>query len=716
MHNFKKHFHIDLETYSEADLLKVSVVAYAAHPSTEITLAAYAYDDGPIELFDKAECDDLRPFEIVNRSLGHHEAIIKALNDPDVLLIAWNVPFEREVLRAVWGIDTPAERWLDAMVVAYSLSLPGSLGAASIVLSIPEDKAKQTDGRRLIRKFCKPQPKNQKLRRRDWNTDPEDWDKFGAYCRTDVEAERFALKRMWKYRPPEHEVDLWHLDQKINQHGAPIDLDLVTAAQDVADTLKTELKKECAILTGLENPNSREQFLEYIQGEGYPSDSLTKDKVDIALREGGISSEGVQALALRSQFSKNSVAKYQKIEQQTVDGRLRYTLQFAGAGRTWRWSGRGAQFHNLPRPPKVTKTPEAMRIAVEAIKRRDAAFLRIMYDHPIDVLAGAIRPTLKAPKGKVLKVSDYNAIENRVLGWVTRCPAILDVFKNHLDPYKDFALKMFTHFYERPHHPEYEARYNEITGEQRTQAKPAVLGAGYMLGGGKLMPVRKAGQKTGEMMKTGLWAYAEALGVEMTKEESHHAVDTFRDTYTEVVDFWDTIDRAVRKTIERRPEKPIRIPVGFADQYLEIGYKKPFMYIRLPSGRCLWYMRPQVKRCAMPWENADGSQAYGLGVVYEGVNQQTNKWGEVTTHKGKLTENVVQAIARDILANGIINADADGFDVVLHVHDEVVTEVDIADDDHTVERLNTVLCDMPTWADDMPMRAEGFETPFYIKD
>lgn len=704
MRQFKRHFHLDFETFSECDIRR-GVKAYATDPTTEILLAAYAYDDNDPYLWDAGN-----PVEHIN--VEYRRVIEYACKDPDTLLIAWNVPFEREILRHVWGIETPPEKWLDAMVVAYTMSLPGNLGDASRVLQLPDDQAKQAIGKKLIQKFSKLQPKNQKTRRRDWTTDPEDWDRFGEYCVGDVIAERAALKRMWKFRPPEHEFDLWHLDQKINDRGAPIDLDLVYAAQEVTATLKDQFKQECAVLTGLDNPNSREQFLEYIRGEGYPFDSLTKDKVDLALREHDISDEGKTALALRSQFSKNSTAKYSKIEQQQVDGWLSYILQYSGAGRTWRWAGRGAQFHNLPRPPFILKKQSAMATAVDAIKTRDPDLLRLLYDEPIDVLAGAIRPTLRAPESKKLVISDYNAIENRVLGWVARCDAILNVFRHGLDPYKDFGLKMFHDYYGKPGEPRYAKLYDAITGQQRTDSKPAVLGAGYMLGGGREMKNRK----TGEVTKTGLWAYSEALGVDLSREQAHHAVKVYRDTYPEVVDFWDEIDAIVRRVIHHRHTKPVTIPVGFSGQQLEVGYKKPFMYIKLPSGRRLWYFRPAIERVPMPWENDDGSQAYGMGVTYWGLNQTTNKWCKIQTHKGKLTENIVQAIARDILANGLIKLDDAGFDIVLHVHDEVVTLVDVDDETYTVDYMNDRLCDLPDWALDMPMRAEGLESPFYVKD
>jgi len=721
---YSRAFHLDFETYSECDI-KNGIRAYASHPSTEITLAAYAYDNDEPDLYDIANDSD-------PRNHSHVAEIIKACNDPDVILIAWNAPFEREILRHVWGIETPAEKWLDAMVVAFAMSLPGALAGASTVLQLDDEHAKQGTGKKLIQLFCKPRPKGQKIRRRNWSTDPEKWTQFGEYCRRDVIAERKCLNRMAAFLPPPDEIRTWWHDQNMNARGMPIDGELVDAAIEVADDLKTALKRECSILTGLVNPNSAAQFLPWVQAEGYPFDSLKKDKVELALRDDGLTPIARKALALRAQFGRTSTSKYPKINAQTVDGRLCYTLQYNGAGRTCRWAGRGAQYQNLPRPPGELGTPGALALAVRAIKARDAEFLRELYDKPMDVVAGCIRPTLRAPAGKILRVADYNAIENRVLGWLARCDAILDVFRNGLDPYKDFGTRM------------YGVPYNEITKAQRTNSKPAVLGAGYMLGGGRLMPVRKHGKKTGEMIKTGLWAYSEALGVNLSQEESARAVQIFREAYPEVVQFWYAVDDAVRKTIGakgeyipervhhgasetqftpghvagevRRSKKPVRIPVGYSGQFIEFGYVKPAMYIKLPSGRCIWYVRPRVEMCNMPWEDENGKPARAMGVTYEGMNQTTRQWCRQSTHPGKLVENITQAAARDIMAAGFVNAENAGFSTVLLVHDELVAVEDIDDDAHSVEALERVLCELPEWAKCMPMRAEGYESPFYMKD
>lgn len=688
---YKRVFHLDFETYSECDI-KDGVRAYATHRSTEITLAAYAYNDEEPELFDLSEegqeCWDHGQFEIA-----------RACEDPDVLLIAWNTSFEREILKHVWCIDTPAEKWLDAMVVAYSMSLPGDLASASKILQLDADHEKDAAGKKLIQKFCKPHP-SQKITRRDWSTDPKDWQRFGEYCVRDVIAERKCLDRMGRFLPPAHEIRLWWLDQNINARGMPIDVDLIDAAQEVTDDLKAALKTECAVLTGLTNPNSRDQFLPWIQAEGYDDDSLTKDKVDLALRGDTVTDAGRRALALRSQFSKNSTAKYSKIAAQTVDYVLAYTTQFAGAGRTWRWAGRGAQFQNLPGPPKELEDPAAMAQAVDVIKRRDPDLLRDLYDQPVNVLAGAIRPTVRAPEGKILRVADYNAIENRVLGWLAQCDAILDVFRNGLDPYKDFGTRM----YNKP--------YDEITKKERTNSKPAVLGAGYMLGGGML----KKDKKTGKTHKTGLWAYSEALGVNLSKEESNKAVAIFREAYPEVVAFWYALDDAFRSVIQNR-DTVEQVPVGFSGQFLELGYIKPALYVELPSGRRLWYLRPRVEMCNMPWDDEDtGKPARRLGITYENLDQNTRQWRRVSTHPGKLAENVTQAVARDVLANGLEKAAEAGFTPILHVHDEVITVEDIGDETHSVDALERVLCDLPDWCQCLPMAAEGYENPFYMKD
>ena len=687
---FEKVFHLDFETYSDLDIGD-GVRAYSTHPSTEVLFAAYAYDNDEPYLWDTENPGSYPNFQDIER----------ACNDPSVLLIAWNAPFEREILLHVWGIDTPPERWLDAMVVAYSMSLPGNLAGASAVLQLDDKHAKDASGKKLIQIFCKPQPANQKLRRRDNSTNPEQWEQFGEYCRRDLIAERACLDRMSGFLPPPHEIRLWWLDQHINAHGMPIDLDLVDSAQVVAETVKSALKKEGAMLTGLTNPNSRDQFLPWVQSQGYASESLAKDKVDLAIRDGDLPEIAVKALKLRLQFSKNSTAKFKKISAQTVDGRLCYTLQFAAAGRTWRWGGRGAQYQNLPRPTKELESVEAMGLAINIIKRRDAGLLRELYDEPVNVLASAIRPTVRAPEGKIIRVADYNAVEHRGLGWLARCERIMRVHREGLDPYKDFGVDL------------YGVPYDEITKAQRTGAKPGVLGGGYRLGGGQL----KVDEKTGETSKTGLWGYAESLGIDLSQQESKKAVEVFRAKHPEVVEFWYALEEIVRQTITERRRRVRKIAVGYSAHYLEFGFVKPAMFIRLPCGRCLWYVRPRVEMCSMPWKDEDtGKPARRMGITYWGLNQQTNQWRKQTTHGGKLTENIDQAICRDILGTGLWNAHDDGFTPVLHVHDEVVTVEDIDDTEHSVARLEEVLAITPDWCRDLLMKAEGYEAPFYMKD
>lgn len=626
---FSEVFHLDFETFSECDI-NAGTRAYASHPSTEILLAAYAYNNDEPDLYDLAAPVEARKFEIA-----------EACADPDVLLIAWNVPFEREILKHVWGVDTPPEKWLDAMVVAYSMSLPGSLGDASRVLGLDEDKAKDAAGKKLIQKFSKPQAASRKIRRHDWTTDPEDWAKFGEYCKQDVVAERACLNRMGPFLPRAEDVADWHIDQHINARGMPVDLDLVEAAQIVGDGIKARLKKECSVLTGLDNPNSTAQFLPWIQEHGYPFSSLGKDKVSIAQREHDLPDIAARALDLRAQFSRSSTSKYPKIESQTVDGRLCYTLQFNGAARTGRWSGRGAQFQNLPRPPKYLEKPEAMETAVRAVKSRDPDLMLELYARPMDVLAGTIRPTVRARDGYILRVADYNAIENRVLGWVARCNAILDVFRNGLDPYKDFGTRLFN----KP--------YDEITKLERTYSKPAVLGAGYMLGGGML----KTDKKTGEQSKTGLWGYAEALGIELSMEDSQRAVRIFRAEYPEVVELWANLDNAFRRVIAGKGATTVKIPVGFDGRCLVIGRNKQALYVTLPSGRRLWYIQPRLQDCRMPWDNEDGTPVYKIGITYMNQDQTTRKWRRVNTHSGKITENCVSGAAEVLTDRGWVRLD-----------------------------------------------------------
>lgn len=668
--------HLDYETFSEVDLKKRGLPVYATHDSTEVLTLGWAFDNDPVELWEPHK--------------GPMPREVRRAMESDEILVAWNAAFERWISQHVLGIETPREQWRDPMVMAYALSMPGALETVCKIVGLPPEKQKIADGKRLLRKFSQPRKptKNKPWTRETWETEPEDWGLLGEYCRQDVDTERDVLHRLRKWPLPKHEWELWFLDQKINDAGLPIDPLMVRNAPTMAKVVRDELLEQANAITGLGNSNSTQLLVPWLQERGYPFDELKKAKVAKAVDNPPeeLTAEALEVLKLRQQWSRTSTRKYVAMEKAVNDdGRLRHMFQFAGAGRTWRWAGRRVQLQNLPRPTKEVE--QDLKTATNAIRANDLPFIKIAFDNPMDVLSSCLRSAIRAPEGKKLVVADLNAIENRVLGFLADSDRILKVFRDGLCPYKTFGVQMF------------KVPYEEITKDQRTLSKPGVLGGGYMLGGGD--------QKGDE--KTGLWGYADNMGIKMTRDEAHHSVEVYRANNPEVVRFWDDIDRAVRRCIATK--KPQEVGP------LVVDISGPFMRIRLPSGRHLHYVRPALKMWDMPWKKKGTDKPdRRISVTYEGLNQTTRKWHRMSTHPGKLTENADQAIARDILAPGLIEADRRGFEVIGHVHDEIVTLVD-EDSPLGVPQLCECMAEIHLpWAPDLPLAADGYEDVIFKKD
>lgn len=738
-------FHLDFETYSECDLPKAGASRYARHPSTEVLMLAYGWSTGEIKQWVPAigepMPDDLKA----------------ALTDPSVTLAAWNAPFEMAIFEHTLDMKIPVERWLDVMALSYSLSLPGKLEKCGEVVRLGEDQKKMARGKLLVRKFCQPRKpsKHKPHTRCDITTDPEDWQEFLDYNVRDVEAERAIYRRLKKFQMPDHEWKLWHLDQKINNAGIPINLKAVRAAVRLAAATTEKDLEEMQKLTGLGNPNSNKQILPWLREHGYNFLDLKKGHIERAANAAEERIEAVKAslpvfptpvqeyirrtvlepdellfrvLHLRLRVSKAGVKKLAALLMATDDdGNLRGCHQFAGAGRTWRWSGRRFQPQNLPKPskgmekfvlglaPDTDENGNKLSSLEQAkigfgILCRDIENLSIeefwaKYEHPekpgvntMEALTAAIRPMVQSGADHLLVDADLSAIENVVLGWLARDDKILRVFRQGLDPYIDFATDMFGMTYDQ-----IEAEVEAGNKSKRTTAKPGVLGCGYMLGAGE----QRENRDTGEIEATGLLGYAWGMYVPLTPEMAKLSVDTFRAKFLDVVQFWADMDEAVRECIKtRKPQQ-----VG----YLKIDFKKPFLRIRLPSGRYLHYMRPKIERRKMPWKDRDGRDVYRPSITYE--NMENNQWRRVTTHPGKLAENVTQAVARDILAHGMTLADALGMDIRLHVHDQAVA---VSAEDRAVADLKAMiecLTTLPKWADGkLPLKAAGLVTPIFLKD
>lgn len=681
-----RHLHIDFETKCELDLKKVGLDLYIRHESFQPIWVAYALDDEePVEV-DLSD-DPTLPDDLLD-----------LLDDPDVEIWAFNAAFERLVLNRYYELRIKIRRFRCAMALAYMHAFVGSLEEVFAQIGLPLDKQKLDDGKRLMKIFSMPQKitKNQPHRWRNRRTDPVDWTKYGAYCRQDVVAEREIANELLKFPVPDREWDMWALDQVINDTGIPIDKQFVVNAIRLADKRKRILTDQMRELTGLDNPGSVQQLLPWLKARGYPYDDLRKDTVKITLNRHAdehddveLTEIGLAVLKLRQQQARTSVRKYNAILQRlSPDGRIRHILQYGGGSRTLRWAGRAMQPQNLPRTPKKLEEERILETVSEIIRSGDYDDLVLYCAEPMDALAGLVRSSIRASKDMQLVVCDLASIESRVIAWLTGCVRLLKVFADDKCAYRDFATELF------------KCQYDEVTKGQRTDAKPAVLGAGYRLGGGSMI----------EGKKTGLWGYAENMGIVLSKEDSHKAVRLFRKSYNEIVEAWYAYEDAIAHTI--RTGKRTRVgPIIFR-------LEKPYLTAELPSGRKLWYHKPLVRKGKIKYVDKDGEQQEFEkdSISYMGKQQNGRKWIRIHSHGGKFIENFVQAIARDILREGLIAAADDGFNIVLHVHDEIVAEHPRGDNYYTETRLIELMSKEIPWCADLPLGAAGFTAELYRKD
>jgi len=672
---------LDLETFSELDLTKCAVDRYAAHPSTRILMCAYAGESGPVQLWQEGE-----PLP---------DRLARALQGEGPL-VAWNVSFERTVLDVVGGYR--GMDYLDAMVQARFAGLPAGLKEANRVPFF-NGQAATSKEKLLINKFCRPQKDG---RIRDRNTDPEDWAKFCEYCMADVHDTRMIYQ--WcaaRFPIPDRVYQAWLLDQRINRRGLPIDLDMCAYAHQEAARLEAIAHQQLKDLTGLDNPNSPKQLMDWVTKRGYTYTSLGKEFVkrfvEDPLEEDGPAKD---ALRLRLACAKTAVKKFPKILQTvSEDGRLREQFKFYGA-HTGRWSGRGAQVQNL----KVPRTPDDKATLKRCIE--DLAARRPV--ESLDALSFCGRPLIRAPKGKKIVVSDFSSVENRVLAWVSDCKPMQEVYRQGRDPYIDFATRLW------------DLDYEEVSKELRQKAKPGTLGCGFGLGGGKLVyPCKCAcGEKWNALKpgvhkcpecdtpvqsallatKTGLWKYAEQLGMKLTQEEAQKQVDVFRDAFQAVCELWYYLEEAFFHCA--RAKKPQKVGV------LRFEYRAPALAIILPSGRPLFYHNPFAHE-----EYVKGGKERTIG--FEGV--KVSAWTHQVTYGGKLCENVVQAIAADLITDALGRIESDPrYELVGHCHDEAITLTD-AEFNDALPTLNGYMATVPDWAAGLLMAADGAEGERYAK-
>jgi DNA polymerase len=598
----------------------------------------------------------------------------EAFADPGVIFHAFNAAFERVMLREVLGFDIPPERWRCTMVLCLTNSLPGHLATAGAALGLSDDKAKIADGRRLINKFCKPQrvtkkrPAGGRLTR---DEAPEDWSLFVEYCRRDVVAEAEIDHLLEGHDLPAHEWASWARDQIINDRGLPVDVEFVHAAIKVDEANRAELLARASELTGLANPNSRAQLLGWLEGRGFPSETLRKNDVVDLLERDNLPADVREALTIRAELAKTSVTKYETMRDAAVGGRLRGCFQFAGAGRTWRWAGRLIQPQNLPRG---NLAPEHVLTARDVVLSGDAGLVRSIYGSVADVLSSLVRPAIKPPPGKVIVADDFSSIETVVLAWAADCESLLDVFRSGRCAYREMATRVFG------------CHYGDVDKAQRQYAKPIVLGCGYYLGA------------------PGLVDYATQYRVDMTLDQAKAAVFAYRDAYPEIVRYWHRLDAAFRWAVTRARNGQAAT-VGACRFRKVVDRAGSWVAIDLPSGRSLWYYDPRI---------IDGK--FGPGVTYLGVDSLTKKWRRQETHPGKVTENIVQAVARDLLDHALANLEGTpGHEIFGHVHDEILDLVDEEFGEVALDQCTAAMADLPYWFD-APLGAKGSVLPFYMKD
>lgn len=639
-----RHLNIDIETYSSNDI-KNGVYKYADAEDFEILLFAYSIDGGEVECLD-----------LTRQSLP--EDIKDMLFDDKVRKHAFNAQFERVCLSRYLGLPyylDPAQ-WQCTMVLAQELGLPASLEKCALYLKLAQEK--DAAGKNLIKYFsvpCKPTKANGGRTRNLPEHDPGKWQMFINYCMQDVVVEMAIAEKLESVPVHDREWDYYVCDQRINDRGVALDKELVASALYCKDVKMESLSGELKALTGLDNPNSRAQLLPWLKEHGYSANELTKADVEQELKKA--EGELKRVLELKLQTAMSSLKKYEAMERAMCsDGRVHGLLQFYGASRTGRWAGRVVQVQNLAR--NYIKDLDDAR---EYVKKRDIDAVEILYDSLNDTLKQLVRTALVAKDGYTFYVSDFSAIEARVIAWFAGEQWRLDVFSTHGKIYEASASQMFG------------IPIEEIDKELRQKGKISELALGYQGGPGALKQMG-------------------ALNMGVKEEELQGLVDDWRRANKKIVQFWKDVQRAAIKAIKSRA--PIKLGK------IRFRYRKGFLFITLPSGRNLAYARAKV-------EPGD----YGDKIIYEGQGDRAYFTAQ-ETYGGKLVENIVQATARDILAEALLRIEAAGYDVVFHVHDEAIIE----GSGLIIEEVNDLMAQAPEWAEGLPLNSEGYVTKYYMKD
>lgn len=651
---------VDIETYSSVDLTEAGVYAYTEAPDFDILLISYIFDDWGEDDVKTIDCFDADPDMMAE--------FCEALTDPQIVKTAFNANFERTCLAKWLQKPMPPEEWRCTMVKALTLGLPGNLAGAGEALGLPAEKLKDPQGKALIQFFskpCKPTRTNGQRTRNLPEHDPAKWQLYKNYNRQDVVTEQEILRKLSIYKTPESEQQLWALDQHMNDNGVALDIPMVEKIVAYDTRRRQELQEEAQELTGLKNPNSLAQLKRWLAEQGMEMTSVTKDTITEALRDPELPSVVRRVLEIRTALGKTSVAKYSTmLVAHCRDHRLRGILQFYGANRSGRWAGRLVQTHNLAK----NSLPD-LALARELAAEGDFDTMGTLFGETAFVFSELIRTAFIPSEGCRFIVSDFSAIEARVLAWIAGEEWVLEAFRAGKDIYCETASMMY-------HVP---VEKHGANSHLRQKGKVAVLACGYQGGVGAMKRMDKGGS--------------------IPEDELQSVVDQWRQANSKVVKLWRTVELAARTAIEEH--RTIRLKNGIA-----FGYINGNLFIKLPGGRKLCYWNTRLKL-----DPRDGREH----IVYMGVNQETKQWGETETYGGKLVENIVQATARDCLAISMQRVAALGYNIVMHVHDEIIVDCPI-EDTGAMERINACMAEPIPWAPGLPLRGDGYETPFYMKD
>lgn len=655
-----EHLSIDIETKSSVDIGKAGLYRYAQSDDFEILLFAYRYGNEDVQIIDLAQGEKIP------------DKIVEDLRNPQIVKHAYNAAFEWYCMNKA-GYETPLCQWKCTMIHGLYCGYAAGLDATGKAIGLPQDKRKLTTGKALIRYFCAPCKPTKNNGKRTWNLPKhasEKWELFKEYCKQDVVTESAILKRLEAFPVPEEEEKLWQMDIRMNAFGVKVDTALISGALQINEHSTELLENEARMITGLQNPNSSVQLLDWIHNNGVEMGNLQKATVMEKLSD-DLPDDVRRALEIRQQLGKTSIKKYVAMDiAKGKDDRVRGLTQYYGANRTGRWAGRLVQMQNLPR--NYIKTLDYAR---KLVKDRNYGGIKLLYGNVPDTLSQLIRTAFIPSEGNKFVVADFSAIEARVIAWLAGETWVNEVFATHGKIYEATASQMF-------HVPIEKIAKGNPEYALRQKGKVATLALGYQGGANALIAMG-------------------ALNMGLSEEELPDIVHRWRNANPRIRDLWYAVEEAALLVMQTAQPQAIYNLIFNLES--DIVYGQNFLTVQLPSGRKLYYPRPFLK------ENQFGK----LAIHYYTVGQQTRKWEVTSTYGGKMTENIVQAIARDCLAETLRRIDAKGLQVVFHVHDEVIIDAPV---ETTVDEICDLMAEPIPWAPGLILKGAGFESNYYMKD